>query len=103
MIETILVLQVLSFGVVIVTLIKLRGVILGHTHLSAEAETPHVVPTVLSNPDIHEVFERHDEHWVHHGWVRHNVQDPTPAWLNAYNTPGLAIRPPQGEIMEGIQ
>jgi len=51
------------------------------------------------DPDIHEVLTHREGHWVHHGWVRAG----TPAWQDAYDTPGLSLKPPSSEIVEGVQ
>lgn len=56
------------------------------------------VPSV-PHSDLCERLELHSGRWEHAGWVRKN----SPAWKQVYDTPGQALREPEGNFVEGVQ
>ena len=54
---------------------------------------------VLAMADQYDQSDQPDQRWLHNSWVLRG----SPAFQRAYDTPGLAIRLPNGQIEEGVQ
>ena len=102
MLAVVVLLQIVILIAIIIVAIEGRKIVACITTLLSEIiqnQAPYSVKSMLPDPNIHEVLSKHEGHWIHHGWVRHD----TPAYKRAFNTPGFALRPSMGEVVEGVQ